>query len=133
MSAKFPLAININTHLKGNMQHSTAVLNISSNDKTFRITGAADLKNINNPNALQYNVVIKDSRIEKNLIISLVPSKSLPQSIRLPEIILLAGTVKGDMNNVQTNLLLNGSYGTASIKGYINNFKIKKPQTIMLI
>jgi len=33
------------------------------------------------------------------------------------------GTAKGDMNNIQTNAKLSGSYGAAAVNGFIRNFK----------
>jgi len=119
--AKLPPVINISTNIKGNLNNTTGSFNISSN--TFTLNANGVVKNLKNPKALQYDVALKDSRVDKNFIIAVLPPNTLPQSIELPQTIIVNGTAKGDMNNIQPNLKLSGSYGIVAVKGYIRNFK----------
>ena len=118
---KLPAVINFGTHLKGNLKNSTADININSS--SFRLTGKGEIKNIDKPNALQYNISIADSRIEKSFITAMVPPGTMPASVNLPEVMMVTGTAKGDMNNIQPDLTLRGSYGVAKVKGFIHQFK----------
>jgi len=118
---KLPASFNIATHLVGNLKNTIADISVNSN--TLQLAGKFALKNFDKPTALQYNIELAHSYIKKDLLIALIPPESLPASINLPEIIKLTGTAKGDINNVHPNLLLQGSYGTAKINGYVYNFK----------
>ncbi len=116
-----PPVINIGTHLKGNLKNSSADINITSDG--FSLTGKGNIRNIDQPAKLQYDVNIRNSRITKTFIEALVPPGTIPPNIQLPDIIGVTGMAKGDMNNIQTNAKLSGSYGVAGVNGYIKNFK----------
>ena len=118
---KLPAVFSFATHLKGNMKNSAADLDINSTG--FSMKGKGTIKNINKPAALQYDVAISSSRIEKSFIEALVPPGTIPPTVNLPNLMLITGTVKGDMSNVQTNLILRGSYGVAKVNGYVHHFK----------
>ena len=118
---KLPPSFNFGTHLKGNLKSTVADISLISTN--LQIAGKAAIKNFDNPSALQYNISIADSKIDKDFLIALIPPGSIPETINLPAIIKLSGTAKGDMNNVQPNLLLSGGYGIANVKGFIRQFK----------
>ncbi|MES2431866.1 MAG: translocation/assembly module TamB domain-containing protein [Bacteroidota bacterium] len=118
---KFPNTLNLTAHLKGDMKQTTTSLDVSGGD--FRFAGQGSVQNFDNPAALKYDVNIKQGRVTKSFINSLLPPNTFPEAIRLPDLILMSGTAKGDMNNIQTNMKLDGSYGVATINGTINNFK----------
>ena len=118
---KLPPVINFGTHLKGNLKNSVADVNINSS--SFRLSGKGEMKNIDKPNALQYNINITDSRIEKSFIAALVPPGTIPASVNLPEIMMLTGSAKGDINNIQPDVTLRGSFGVAKVKGFVHKFK----------
>ena len=122
---KLPAVINFGTHLKGTLKNSVADVNINSS--SFRLSGKGEIKNIDKPSALQYDVTIADSRIEKSFITALVPPGTIPASVNLPEIMMVTGSAKGDMNNIQPDLTLRGSYGVAKVKGFVHQFK--NPET----
>jgi hypothetical protein len=121
---KIPVVLLLNTHLKGNLKNTVATINVNS--APFKLIATANIKNLNNSKHLQYNVVINDSRVEKNFINSIVPKGIIPSSISLPDVIEITGTAKGDMNNISPDLKLNGNYGSATVKGYVYNFKNKE-------
>ncbi len=116
-----PPVISLGTHLKGNLKNSSADINIASDG--FSLTGKGNIQNINKPAGLHYDVNISKSRITKSFIEALVPAGTIPPNIQLPEIVSVRGTAKGDMNNIQTNSKLSGSYGIVTVNGFIRNFK----------
>lgn len=117
-----PPIVNFSTHLKGNLKNTIAE-DININSSSFRLSGKGEIRNIDKPNALQYNVAIANSRIEKSFIMAMVPPGTIPASVNLPEVMIITGTAKGDMNNVQPDLTLRGSYGEAKVKGFVHQFK----------
>ncbi|MDB5277533.1 MAG: hypothetical protein JWR61_2488 [Ferruginibacter sp.] len=122
--SKLPATFSFGTHLKGNMKSSEA--DISINSSAFSLKGKGTIKNIDKPSALQYDVVITNSRVKRSFIEALTPPGTIPPTINLPQLMMLTGTAKGDMNNVQPNLTLRGSYGLAKVNGYIHYFKDPK-------
>jgi translocation and assembly module TamB len=119
---KLPPVVNFSTHLKGNLRNAI-VENISISSNSFSLAGKAEIKHFDNPAALQYNIAITGSRVEKSFIMALVPPGTIPASINLPDVMMLTGTASGDMNSVQPNLTLRGSYGEAKLKGFVRQFK----------
>ncbi|MFT3682105.1 MAG: translocation/assembly module TamB domain-containing protein [Ferruginibacter sp.] len=120
-TASIPAAINLSTHLTGNLKNVTAGIDARSNN--FRFTGKGSIQNFDKPAALKYNITVTDSRIEKSFIDAFVPDTLYSGFISLPAVMVVKGTAKGDMNNVQPDLRLAGSYGNAAVKGSLNNFK----------
>ncbi|MDN3654421.1 translocation/assembly module TamB domain-containing protein [Ferruginibacter paludis] len=118
---KLPATFSLGTHLKGNMKSSTADIDINSTD--FNLQGKGTVKNIDKPASLRYDVVITNSRVKRSFIEALVPPGTIPPTVILPQLMILTGTAKGDMNNVQPNLTLRGSYGVAKVNGYVHHFK----------
>lgn len=125
--AKLPPVINISTNIKGNLDDATGIFNITSS--SFRLYAKGNIKHIKNPDALQYNLAIKDSRVDKSFLSAILPPNTIPPNITLPTTITVSGTAKGDMNNIQPDLKLGGSYGTVAVKGYVKNFKNQQAAT----
>jgi hypothetical protein len=120
---ELPADLSLSTHLTGNTKNS--IVDVNANSNLFKFNGRADVKNIDNPSLLKYNISIADARVGKSFITKFIPANSIPPSIQLPATILLKGYLKGDMNNVQPDLILNVSYGMINAKGYVNNFQNK--------
>ncbi len=118
---KISSALSLSTHAKGNLRNSVVDINVNSKD--FSFAGNAIVKNLSSSTDLQYTVHITGARIEKDFLLSVMPPNSIPSSIQLPQTILLKGDAKGDMNDIDPNLILGGSYGTVTAKGYIHGFK----------
>ncbi|MBI3882750.1 MAG: hypothetical protein HY305_00605 [Sphingobacteriales bacterium] len=127
ITSKIPVVLKLNTHLKGNLKNTVAYLNINSAE--FALVGKAAIKNLNDPAKLSYAIVLDNSRIERSFINSIVPKGTMPNSISLPETILLKGSAIGDMNNISPNVQLGGTYGIITAKGYVHNFKNKEAAT----
>ncbi len=120
---ELPADLILSTHVNGNKQNS--IIDINTNSNLFKFIGKADIKNIDKPATLKYNISIADARVEKSFITKFIPTNSIPPSIKLPNTILFKGSLKGDMNNVAPDLVLNGTYGMISAKGYVNDFQNK--------
>jgi len=121
---KIPVVLLLNTHIKGDLRNTVADINVNS--APFKLVAKANIKNLNNTKKLRYDIVINNSRIEKSFINTIVPQGTIPPNISLPDIIIVTGSAKGDMNNIQPDLKLDGNYGTATVKGYVYNFKNKE-------
>ncbi len=120
---ELPADLSLSTHVKGNNQNS--IIDINANSNVFKFNGKADVKSIDNPSTLKYNISIADARVEKSFITKFIPANSIPPTVKLPQTILFKGSLKGDMNNVQSDLIINGTYGMVTAKGYVNNLKNK--------
>jgi translocation and assembly module TamB len=121
---QLPAVLDLSTHIKGDLNNTVTDIQFNSTSLTFH--GKANIKNIKNPDKLEYDLTINQGIVKKSFIIALLPPNTLPESIQLPDVISLTGTAKGDMNNIEPNLILGGSYGTISAKGYVHDFKDKE-------
>jgi len=116
---KLPTVFKLSGHLVGNRNDLAA--DIKTNAPGILFNGKIALKNITNPSRLEYDLNITNSDIDRNFIIGFVPRESLPTQISLPQNIKATGKIKGNSNNVTTDVKLNTSYGNATVKGYIRN------------
>lgn len=122
-----PPVLDISTHLKGDLKRSDAV--IQFNSASLKMDGRASILNIKDTKKLSYDIDLKQFMVQKSFIMAFAPPGSMPTSIQLPDVITLKGKAKGDMNNVSPDLVMGGSYGTVSAKGYVHNFKNKSSAT----
>jgi hypothetical protein len=119
--AKLPPGIRFGTRLRGDMRNANATVNLNS--KPLDFDGDVGIKNFSETKNLRYDVKIRNSRIDKSFLLSVIDTSLIPANIRLPQQVLASGSVSGDMNNIRTNLSLGGSYGNATATGYVHNFK----------
>ena len=75
---------------------------------------------------LRGNLVINSFRTSRKDIQLLAPKGSLPNSVTIPEIMNLKGTISGTMNDAKANLDLATNLGGASVNGTISNPTDKK-------
>ncbi|HMJ48486.1 MAG TPA: translocation/assembly module TamB domain-containing protein [Ferruginibacter sp.] len=116
---KLPAVFKLSGHIVGNRNDIAA--DIKTNAPGILFNGKIALKNITNPAKLEYDLNIANSDIDRNFILGFVPAESLPSQISIPQNIKASGKIKGNRNNVTTDVKLNTSYGIATIKGYIKN------------
>ncbi len=76
-----------------------------------RIIGLPDIKKA------YFDLNIPELRSGAKDIYALVPAGTIPPSIQLPSQLTLKGTFKGSVQNFNTNLNLNSSFGNAKVKG----------------
>ncbi|MBA2562932.1 MAG: hypothetical protein H0V14_08460, partial [Chitinophagaceae bacterium] len=91
---------------------------------TLFVSGS--IKGLPDPAKLSADLDIKHLNTGRKDILSLLPANTLPANITLPETISASGTVKGNMNNVASNLTINTSLGAARLNGSIQNFSNPK-------
>ena len=97
-------------------------------DVNFRGDGIAfqgkiGLKNISDPLRIQYDLALKSGTVGKSFIMGFIPPGKLPPNINFPERITASGLIKGDKNNLVTDVKLTTSYGNATVKGFIRNMQ----------
>ncbi len=64
-----------------------------------------------------FDLNIRDFRTTSKDVNGLVPKGTIPPSIQLPSSLALKGTFKGSIDNFNTNLALNSSFGNAKVRG----------------
>lgn len=119
--AQLPPIINIQASALGSMQDMIAELNVSGS--SLLLDAKATLNHINDMTRFRYDALIRNSRISKSFLLAFIPKDKLPSSIDFPQLFMLTGTLAGDLNNIQTDVKLGGSYGIFTAKGYVKNFK----------
>jgi len=118
---QIPAVFTLTGHIKGNRNELFS--NIRTNGKGVALNGKFNLKNILTPAKLQYDFVLAKSSLDKNFIMGLIPAGTLPPEINLPEKNYISGKISGNINNLLADAKLDGSYGPATVKGFIKNMK----------
>src|SRR5690606_29199181 len=83
------------------------------NDTYLNLSG--NIKNLMDPDNLFVNLNIVNLRTSNRDISRLVAKTMLPPDIDIPSSIQMKGKIKGDLNNISTNMVLNSSVGSASL------------------
>src|SRR5690606_28445813 len=103
----------------GDLSGSLSDLNTSGlvvrtlNDTYLNLSG--NIKNLMDPDNLFVNLNIVNLRTSNRDISRLVAKTMLPPDIDIPSSIQMKGKIKGDLNNISTNMVLNSSAGNASL------------------
>lgn len=79
------------------------------------------IKGLPNSKNLFADLNIKKFQSSRRDLLSLLPPKSLPDNITIPESFALNGKVSGGMENIFTDVKLNSSLGNASVRGRLKN------------
>lgn len=116
-----PASFDFNGHIIGNKNNLNGDVNFRGGG--FAYQGKIGLKNITDPERIQYDLAMKSGTVGKSFIMGFIPPGSLPPHINLPESITATGLIKGDKNNLVTDVKLNTSYGKATVKGFIRNMQ----------
>ncbi|MDO9374316.1 MAG: translocation/assembly module TamB domain-containing protein [Ferruginibacter sp.] len=119
--ASLPKNMRLGGRLKGDLQSLNSSPTIQSDQ--FDFDGDIGISNFSNPAKLAYDIRVKNTRIQKAFLFSIIDPKMIPANIRLPETIIATGTLSGNMNEVKTNLKTGGSYGQLAANGFVKNFK----------
>ncbi len=130
--ATLPDIINVRGRFTGNQEN--VVSDVIASGKGMAFNGKFSFKNMSNPANMNYDFVIRESSIDKSIIIGFLPPETLPTEINLPEKNYIRGTFKGTIDDFVADLQLGGSYGLATVKGFIKNAKdIEKATYDLLI
>lgn len=118
--AQLPPFINLKATALGSLNDLQTDITMSGTN--LLVDAKATLKNVTDMKKFQYSALIRNTSIQKSLLLAFIPKEKLPESIELPQQILLGGTLSGDINNILTDIKLGGSYGIITAKGYVKNF-----------
>ncbi len=127
---KLPAVFNLTGHFVGDKNNIVA--DLKTNAKDFAFSGKVNLKNISNPARLNYDVLVSELSLDKNMITGFMPPEAL-ENIELPQKISAAGKLTGNTNNITTDMKIASSYGPLNIKGYIKDIKNTNAATYDLV
>ncbi|MEO6252274.1 MAG: translocation/assembly module TamB domain-containing protein [Ferruginibacter sp.] len=119
--ANLPDIIHVQGRITGNK--NDLVSDIIATGHGMAFNGKFTLKNISNPALLKFDFVLREGSFDRDFIMGLMPPGTLPPEIRLPQKNYIKGTIKGNIDNLVMDLKLGGSYGLATVKGFIKNAK----------
>ncbi|MDQ2719205.1 MAG: translocation/assembly module TamB domain-containing protein [Bacteroidota bacterium] len=89
------------------------------------INATGVIKGLPDPKKLNMDLVINKFQSSKKDLLSFIPKNTLPPNITLPESMSASGRIKGGMNNLNTNIAINTSLGSAKINGSLINITDK--------
>ncbi len=88
---------------------------------SMRLSANGRIMGLPNAQNAWYNLDIKNFEASSGDVVRSLGKDVVPSSIQLPENIIIKGTFKGKINNFNTNLAVNSSFGNAKVKGSFNN------------
>jgi hypothetical protein len=109
--------------IKGNTKKAV-IKNISlhSNKNDININASGTVYNMVSKNGLMYDLSIAKLTASKSFLEPFINTKE-KQTVNLPPVINVTGKLKGDMRQLTNDLVVTSSYGQASLKGQIRNFR----------
>jgi len=119
--ARLPSAFSFSGHLVGDRNNVTA--DISTRSPGLSFAGRVTLNNISSPAGPGFDLAVSNAAFDRNFILGFFPKGSIPSNISLPQRIEASGKFKGSANDFVADLKLGGSYGRATLKGYMRNMK----------
>jgi translocation and assembly module TamB len=121
--------LSIDGYIKGNVHKiyipHLVVNSLRNKDLSIDLTG--DVSNPTESKKMFYNFNIKDISASKQLLLPFIPKSAQP--INLPNKLNLKGLIKGNMQDVNTDITLNSAYGSSGIKANLKGFQ--KPNTMV--
>lgn len=109
----------------GDLSIEKLSLKTSSNTN---IALSGNIKGLPNINEASVNLTLHDLSTNKSQIMRLMPAKTLPDSIEIPNNIQLSGNISGKMKDFYCNLQLNSDFGAAAFDGNLRNILADKNQ-----
>jgi translocation and assembly module TamB len=114
--------VKINGTVKGYLKNlSVPQLEVSGIGNTS-IAFSGNIKGLPDANKTVFDVAIKNFRTTKADLLKFIPAGSIPDNIRLPESLGATGTIKGTMDAIASNLLIQTNRGNIGVSG---NFNVK--------
>jgi hypothetical protein len=107
--------IKVNANVNGYMNNLNIPRLQISGLKSTRIDVSGTVKGLPDPNKTLLNLNIKQFSLAKGDLLVLIPKKSLPASIELPNRIQANGKFVGSMTNFNTNFNINTDMGAAKL------------------
>lgn len=94
-----------------------------------RLQVAGQIVGLPNVQKIGLDLTIKELSSSKRDLQRILPENTLPDSIEIPIILHLAGTVKGNLDNLNLNTQLTSDLGGATFAGNLKNFVKAKNQS----
>ncbi len=94
---------------------------------------SGELKGLPDPKKFYADLNVRKFQSSKKDISALLPPNTLPSNITVPETFSASGRVKGGMNNLYTDVVINTSLGGAKVKGTLVNITDKDKATYDLV
>ena len=114
--------VKINGAVKGYLKNlNIPQLEISGIGNTS-IVLSGNIKGLPDANKTVFDMAIKNFRTTKADLLKFIPAGSIPDNIRLPESIGATGIIKGTMDAITTNILVQTNRGNIIVSG---NFNVK--------
>lgn len=106
-----------------NLQHLKATLN---GDTRVEMNGT--IRGATNPKTAQGHIALQELSTTRAAIAKLVPPKSIPETIRVPESLSLVGEIEGSLNDFTTELLLQSSSGDLDLMASMVGLNDERPK-----
>ncbi|OYU80683.1 MAG: hypothetical protein CFE23_08145 [Flavobacterium sp. BFFFF1] len=84
---------------------------------TTRLAASGNIKGLPNIKTAYFDLKIRNFKTTARDIQSFIPANTLPANLQLPSQLSLKGQFKGAVNNFNTDVALNSSFGNAKISG----------------
>ncbi|MEO8515596.1 MAG: translocation/assembly module TamB domain-containing protein [Flavobacterium sp.] len=111
----------VNGHIVGTLENLTFPKLDIDGIGTFHLVASGRIIGLPDAKKAWYDVNIKNLQVGANDIRTSLGPEVLPTTIQFPEHVALKGTFKGKINNFNTNVALNSTYGAAKIKTSFDN------------
>ena len=96
-------------------------LNLSTSSGRLALATSGNVRNLDNPQRIQYQLRIDNFFANKNILAPSVLQKLEKQNLQLPQTVSMRGSLGGTTNSISPDLLVNTSYGSAQVKGNLTN------------
>jgi len=131
LRSRAPFAKNENAiiHLKGHVDGKISDLTFSdleiSGIGNIQLQATGTIKGMPDVNKSYFDIDIAHFSASARDITDFIPAGTIPSNISIPDQMSLQGTFKGSMKSFTTNMNLNSSFGTASLKATLKNITSK--------
>ena len=115
----------VSTRMSGKVNNLSFQKLIASGLSATQINATGVIKGLPDPKQILADLTIIKFRTSERDLRLLLPTKSFPATITLPTTMAIKGQLKGGMNDLNANLLLTTSQGTAKVKGTLVNIADK--------
>lgn len=96
-------------------------VSLRSNKNDIAVVASGSVANAMSKNALAYDLNIAKLTANRNFLEPFVNNQG-KQTVNLPPVMNVSGKLNGNMNTVNSDLLVTSAYGQAAFKGRISNF-----------
>ena len=110
----------LNTELKGKIDDLSFPYFEVSGIGSTRLAASGRITGLPDMNKAYFDINIQDLKSTSKDIYAFLPKGTIPNTIEIPQQIDLKGKFNGAVNNFQTDIVLNSSFGSAKAKGFFD-------------